>query len=275
MSPKPGLQMPSVVKNFQLSYPYPTVLLVLINRPRQLNSLTTEANFELDRIIHAFDAEPSLRVAIVSGVGKAFCVGADIKEWISNNTNGIPFEYPDNGFGGLSFRRGRKPVIAAVNGPAHGGGCEMVLNCDLIIAAASATFALPEIKRGVIPMGGSLPRLMKTLGRQLASELALTGRCATAHEFKTYGLCNFVVPDGEDVVGKALEYAKIIADNSPDAVIAVREGLQLGWEGIGVEDAESRFITSWFKNIYEGENMREGLNAFLEKRDPRWKDSKL
>lgn len=194
---------------------------------------------------------------------------------MSNNKKGVPLKLPENGFGGLSFRHGKKPVIAAVNGPALGGGCEMVANCDLVIASASAKFALPEVKRGVTPFGGALPRMMMTMGKQRATEMALTGRAATAAEFKDAGICNHVVEDGQDVVAKAVEIARLISDNSPDAVIITREGLKLGWEALGVADASRVFFDGWGKRIYEGPNMQEGLDAFTEKRAPRWSDSKL
>ncbi|KAM6530081.1 hypothetical protein FALCPG4_008206 [Fusarium falciforme] len=258
-----------------LSLPAPGILLVLINRPRTLNSLSLEASCELDSVFKWFDKEPSCRVAIISGVGKAFCTGADLKEWTENNKKGVRMRLPENGFGGLSFRSGKKPVIAAVNGAAYGGGCEMIVNCDMIIASSSATFALPEVKRGVTPFGGALPRIMKTAGRQRATELALTGRVVSAQEFKDWGVCNFVVEEGQNVVDKALEFAKIISENSPDAVIVTREGLKLGWDGLGVKDSSRIFLEGWSNRIYEGSNMQEGLDAFREKRAPRWTDSKL
>lgn len=182
---------------------------------------------------------------------------------------------PGNGFAGLSFRHGKKPVIAAVNGAAFGGGCEASVNCDLIIASSAATFGLPEVKIGVTPFGGALPRLMKTAGKQRATEMALTGRFITAAEFKEWGLCNYVCKEGEDVVQKAVEYATMIAKNSPDAVIITREGLKLGWEALGVADSSRVFYEGWAARVYEGENMQEGLNAFTEKRPVRWKDSKI
>lgn len=196
-------------------------------------------------------------------------------EWISNQEKGVPFTYPDNGFGGLSLRQGTKPIIAAVNGPAHGGGCEMVLNCDLVVAARSATFALPEVRHGVAPIGGSLARLIRTMGRQLATELALTGRAATAEEFKSYGICNAVTEDGPAAVARAMEFATCIVDGSPEAVKVTREGLRLGWESLGVGEASRVFLHGWSRHVYGGEDMQEGLRAFIEKRPPRWKSTKL
>ncbi|PGH09907.1 hypothetical protein AJ80_07617 [Polytolypa hystricis UAMH7299] len=266
---------PQGLQNSIISFPDPGILLVLINRPKQLNSLTVEASYELDSVFQWFDNEPSLRVAIVGGVGKAFCVGADLKQWMSNNKKGIPMDLPTNGFGGISFRHGKKPIIAAVNGAAYGGGCEMAINCDMIVASASASFCLPEVKRGVTPFGGALPRLMRIAGRQRATEMALTGRPVTAHEFKEWGACNVVVERGQDVVDRAVELAKLVAANSPDAVIITREGLKMGYESLGVGDSSRLFLEGWSKRIYEGRNMQEGLDAFTEKRAPLWMDSKL
>ncbi|KAL2205946.1 enoyl-CoA hydratase [Sarocladium strictum] len=194
---------------------------------------------------------------------------------MANQEHNIPLKLPQNGFGGLSLRHGKKPVIAAVNGPAHGGGCEMVVNCDMVIASSTATFCLPEVKRGVTALAGALPRLMKTIGKQRAAEIALTGREFTAQEFKEWGICNAVVGREESVIDKALEYATMIAEASPDATIVSREGLKLGWEALSVADASRVFLEGWGNRIYEGQNIKEGLRAFAEKRKPRWNPSKL
>ncbi|KAH8736567.1 ClpP/crotonase-like domain-containing protein [Ilyonectria robusta] len=263
------------MKHCLVSFPSLGILLVLINRPLALNCLSNEASNELDSVFRWFDREQSLRVAVISGVGKAFCVGADLKEWMANHKKGISMKLPENGFGGLSLRGGKKPVIAAVNGPAYGGGCEMAVNCDMVVASSTATFGLPEVKRGVTPFAGALPRIMRTAGKQRATELALTGRPVSAQEFKDWGLCNHVVEEGKCVVEKAIEYAKMIANNSPDASIVTRQGLKLGWEALGVVDASRVFLEGWSNRIYDGPNMQEGLDAFTEKREPRWKDSKL
>ena len=196
-------------------------------------------------------------------------------EWMSNNRKGVRLELPANGFGGISLRLGKKPIIAAVNGPAFGGGCEVVVNCDMVIASELATFSLPEVKRGVVALAGALPRLIKTAGRQRAMEMALTGRAVSAREFKEWGLCNRVVNEGMGVVDVAREYARNIAGNSPDAVTITRKGLELGWEALGVADASQTFLESWGYRIYDSPNIQEGLNAFSEKREPRWQESKL
>jgi len=181
-----------------------------------------------------------------------------------------------SGFGALSRRSGRKPVIAAVNGLAFGGGCELIVNCDLVVASSSATFALPEVKRGVVAFAGALPRIVRTIGKQRAMEMALTGRTVSALEAREWGLVNKVVGDMEgEVVEAAVEYARMIAENSPDAVIVSREGIKMGWEGMGAEDATRLANDVWFSRLQAGENIKEGVRAFVEKRKPKWKAAKL
>ncbi|KAL2071965.1 hypothetical protein VTL71DRAFT_11308 [Oculimacula yallundae] len=271
----PFAHPPPPAQHCLISTPSPGVLLVLLNNPRKANSLSARDNQELDALFTWFDNESTCLVAIISGVGKTFCAGADLKEWMENQRRGIPLNLPRNGFGGLSLRHGKKPVIAAVNGPAHGGGCEMVVNCDMVFASPSATFCLPEVKRGVTALAGALPRIMKILGRQRATELALTGRIFTAQEFKDWGICNDIAGENQSVVDKALQYARMVADASPDAVTITREGLKLGWEGLSVATASQAFQDGWGSRIYEGDNIKEGLRAFAEKRKPRWKQSIL
>ena len=180
-----------------------------------------------------------------------------------------------SGFAGLSRRRGLKPIIAAVNGLAYGGGCEMIVNCDIVLASHNAAFALPEAKRGVIALAGALPRITRIIGRMRAMEMALTGRTVPAAEAKEWGLCNAVCGMEENVVDVAIKWAEEICANSPDSVIVSKEGIELGWEGIGVEEGSQRLIDGMFKRMEAGENMKEGIKAFVEKRKPRWAASRL
>lgn len=183
---------------------------------------------------------------------------------------------PPSGFGALSRRTGLKPVIAAVNGLAYGGGTEIIVNCDLIVASSKATFALPEVKRGVVAIAGALPRLARTVGRPRAMEMALTGRTVSAKEAREWGLINQVVGDREgEVVEAAVGYAKMIAANSPDAVIISREGIKMGWESVGAEEGSRLLVENWQSRLTAGENIKEGLRAFVEKRKPEWKAAKL
>jgi enoyl-CoA hydratase/carnithine racemase len=168
----------------------------------------------------------------------------------------------------------------------------MIVNADIVIASSRTVFGLPEVKRGVVALAGALPRLVRTVGKQRAMEMVLTGRNVSAEEAERWGLVNSVVDVGsivgggkkgqevdeavsKVVVGKALEVAGAIAGNSPDSVLVSREGVKLGWEGIGADEATSMLSETWVKRLNEGENIKEGLRAFVEKRGPVWVDSKL
>lgn len=206
-------------------------------------------------------------------------------EWNDRAGNNNPrTPQPPSGFGGLARRKGKKPVICAVNGLCFGGGAEMIINSDIVIASSRALIGLPEVKRGVVAMAGALPRLVRTVGKQRAMEMVLTGRSLSASEAERWGLVNEVVGvgDGEKdedvskkVVQRAVAVAVEIAGNSPDAVLVSREGVKLGWEGIGADEATGMLSDTWVKRLYEGENIKEGLRAFVEKRKPVWVDSKL
>jgi len=263
-------------------------MLVTLNRPAQLNAIPSSQHAPLDGLFRWYDAQPSLRCAVVTGTGRAFCAGADLKEWDQRNAasasdpeaaararaSGGGLRLASGGFGGLSNRVGKKPVIAAVNGLCLGGGMEMVVNCDLVVAAANATFGLPEVKRGVVALAGALPRIVRIFGRQRAAEMAFTGRTFTAKEMEAWGLVNRVV-DQAELVGAAVRLAETIADNSPDSVIVSKEGLRLGWEGIGPELGTELLEKGLYGRLVAGDNTREGVRSFVEKRKPVWQDSKL
>ncbi|KAL2164811.1 hypothetical protein VTH06DRAFT_107 [Thermothelomyces fergusii] len=295
-----SLPPPPPVPNVRLSLPSPHVLLVTLDRPRALNAIPTAQHQAMAALWAWYDAQPQLRCAVLTGGdGRAFCVGADLREWDQQqqqqqhgpdddddgNGNGggdaasgrqARELWARDGFGGLSNRAGKKPVIAAVNGLCLGGGMEMVVNCDLVVAdGARARFGLPEVGRGVVAVAGALPRLVRTVGRQRAAEMALLGRAGyTAEQMRDWGLVNFVVAEGA-AVREAVRLAEEIAANSPDAVIASREGLRLGWEPLGPQAGTDLLERGVYGRIDGGENMREGLRSFVEKRKPVWKDSKL
>lgn len=271
---------PPKVTDALISFPTPRILLVVLNRPKSLNCITAVCDHELASLFCWLDCEPSLRCGIITGTGRAFCAGADLKEWDNQNDKAESRPSPVGGFCGLSRRSGKKPMIAAVNGICFGGGCEMVVNTDIVIASEKAVFGLPEVKRGVVATAGALPRLVRTVGRQRAMEMALTGRPVDAREAERWGLVNKVVGSGGDgasseVVAEAIRVAEIIAANSPDSVIVTREGVKMGWEGVGVEEGTRIIERDWFPKMDNGENMKEGLKAFVEKREPRWVPSKL
>ncbi|KAL2126652.1 hypothetical protein VTI74DRAFT_473 [Chaetomium olivicolor] len=291
----PGLPQPPAVPNILLSLPTPHILLITLNRPAALNSIPSHQHAAMASLWAWYDAQPSLRCAVITGAGRAFCAGADLREWDANNNSGAGTRaergvgdnqggdaaryrerWVQEGFGGLSNRAGKKPVVAAVNGLCLGGGMEMVINCDLVVADGKrARFGLPEVTKGVIAVAGALPRLIKTVGRQRAAEMALLGRTGyTAEEMREWGLVNFVVGEGK-AVEEAIKLAEEMAGNSPDAVIATREGLRLGWEGIGPQMGTEVLERGMYGRMDGGENMKEGVRSFVEKRKPVWKDSKL
>lgn len=193
------------------------------------------------------------------------------------NRNGEVNDMRAPGLAGLPRREGKKPIIAAVNGLCMGGGFEMVANCDLVVAASSAIFSLPEVKRGIAAVAGSLPRLTRTIGLQRTMELALTGRSVSAKALHEWGLVTEVVQpvDELDVVGAALRLAHGICENSPDAVIVGRLGIRMGWETGHVEEAVTTLAEQWYPRLVSGSNFVEGIQAFNEKRAPQWKKSKL
>ncbi|KAM5344260.1 hypothetical protein ACJ41O_012797 [Fusarium nematophilum] len=272
-----------------VSFPARHIMLVVLNRPSKLNCLTSDGEYELEALWSWYDKEPSLRCAVLTGAGRAFCAGMDLTEWNQINrrrAQGIPERRPmdpPSGFGGLSRRHGKKPIVAAVNGLAYGGGMEILANLDLVVAAQGARFALPEAKIGVVPNAGSLPRLVRTIGRHRVSEMALTGNPITAAQAKEFGLLNAITKDAakdtdilqRPVVKKALEYAAAIASNSPDSVIASRAGILAGWENGSAENAARLHGETWDARMNDTHNFHEGVQAFVEKRAPRWVDSKL
>ncbi|CAH1770162.1 12358_t:CDS:2, partial [Entrophospora sp. SA101] len=205
----------------------------------------------------------------ITGSGdKAFCVGQDLKTDfaddhvnINNNNQSVLSNFPSSGFGGLSHRvisnNGLKPVIAAVNGMEIGGGMEMVLASDMVVACEKALFGLPEVMRGVVALNGGLTRLVRFIGYQRACEIAFTGRYITAKECKELGI---------DVVSEALKLASMITNNSPDAIQITKLAILLSLESGSMNEAEQKlYNSSKTKKWISGENFSEGILAFCEK----------
>jgi acetyl-CoA C-acetyltransferase len=242
------------------------VLEVTLNRPESYNALHSAAHFELAEIFDAFEADQDLWVAIVTGAGeKAFCSGNDLKV----TAQGGDMSMPSTGFAGLCSRTTReKPVIAAVNGVAMGGGLEIVLACDIAIASPSATFALPEVKVGLFAAAGGVQRLTRQIGEKAAMELILTGRKIGADEAVSLGLVNSVDTTG-NVMAAARALAATIAGNSPTSIRASKRVLNavddLGnWsDALGLSQVEIR-------KLLKTKDAREGVTAFAQKRKPNW-----
>ncbi|KAL4895388.1 ClpP/crotonase-like domain-containing protein [Aspergillus ambiguus] len=279
------LDFPLELKHTALYQPVNHVLLVVFLPKGSRNCMTTTAQHELEKIFAWLDKNPDLRCAVITGAGRMFLSGGDLHEWyrLNHKPLGLFDMVPRRGFAGLTGRFGKKPVIAAVNGPAFGGGFEMLMGVDMIIASSNATFSLPEVKRGVLAFGGCLPRLMKNVGRQRAMEMALVGDSITAERAHQWGLVNEIVAENsgtEDVlkrpvVLKAVEYAQKMARHSPDSVILSRTAVLLGHEQ-GSAEAASWFIGDMVDQGFdENPNLQEGLAAFVEKRKPVWRPSKL
>ncbi|CAD6448706.1 77a7c2f3-5213-4b86-b0e9-c4e7183ad14f [Sclerotinia trifoliorum] len=275
----PSSSAPPECTSFLLSYPTPQILLITINRPKAMNSIPSFAHWEADSILTWFDNSPELRVAIITGAGeKAFCAGQDLIEQAKSKVDPPPMptvKHPTSGFCGISRRAGKKPIIAAVNGFALGGGFEICLNCDLVVASPLATFGLPEAAVGLYAAAGGLPRLVRNCGLQIATEIALTNRRLSAKEALSYNLINKVAQSPETVLKESVELAEKIVALNPDAVIVSRAGLREAWETGSVERATQIVAQRYDQQLLEGENMKIGLDAFAQKKKPLWVPSKM
>lgn len=244
------------------------LLEITINRPDKRNSLTPPANDELDEVFDAYFADPDLWVAIITGAGeKAFSTGNDL----SYAASGKPRYMPKNGFGGLTHRAViPKPVIAAVNGFAMGGGFEIALACHLVVADADAQFALSEVKVGLVAGAGGAVRLPRAIPPKLANELILTGRRVCADEARQLGIVNRIAPAGA-ALAAARELAEEILGNSPTSV---RTSLRLMAETAAVPDVVEAVNrrSEAVEDLLMSEDAAEGITAFAQKRTPHWKN---
>ncbi|MFC9057173.1 acetyl-CoA acetyltransferase [Streptomyces sp. NPDC057074] len=244
------------------------LLEVTINRPEARNSLTPKANDELDQVFDAYFADPELWVAILTGAGdKSFSAGNDLKY----SASGKPMWVPKNGFAGLTSRRRMdKPVIAAVNGYAMGGGCEIALACHLTVADDTARFALSEVRVGLVAGAGGLVRLPRAVPRKIATEMILTGRQVTADEALALGLVNRVVPAGTALEGARALAAEIL-EGSPTSV---RTSLRVMAETEGIPDTVDAALhpSTALDDLMVSHDAIEGMTAFAQKRRPRWKN---
>ena len=245
------------------------ILIVTINRPETKNALHIPASLELEEVFDIFFADPNLWVAILTGCGdNSFSAGNDLKYQATVKNQ----EQPQNGFGGITARFGMtKPIIAAVNGYALGGGFEIALACDLIIASDNATFALPEPKVGLAATAGGLLRLPRQIPLKKAMDIILTGRRVSAEEGFSLGFVNRVVPKGKALLF-SIEVAEEIIECSPMSLSASKDIVEKGLNSPSVKDffAEQKNLSTT-KALYASEDRREGESAFLEKRKPVWK----
>lgn len=244
-----------------------TAVIVTLRRPERLNALHPAAHRELDAVFDALAEEKSLRSVIITGAGRAFCSGYDLRDYLETGV----LELGANGFGGLTSRTDYPlPLIAAVNGAALGGGLEMALACDLIVAAEDAQLALPEALVGWSPLGGGLQRLPRTIGIKRTMDLVLTGRSIDAREGERLGFINRVVPR-EALLDTALDYARAIERCAPLAIACNRE---VAYASMDQPDLAAALDVTRYRTVtalLESEDATEGKRAFLEKRKPVWK----
>ncbi|MFF5185011.1 enoyl-CoA hydratase-related protein [Streptomyces sp. NPDC000345] len=239
------------------------VVTVRLHRPRVLNALNSELLDELLDVLSPLDADPTVGCVVLTGSGRAFAAGADIREMVGKSA--VEMAAEDYFSGWEEFADLRTPKIAAVNGVALGGGCELAMMCDLVIAGKSAVFGQPEIGLGVIPGIGGTQRLTRLVGRAKAMDLVLTGRAMDATEAERAGLISRVVPD-DRVLPEALEAAATIASYGRGAVRAARECVDRALE-TGLRDGV-RYERRVFHALFATEDQKEGMSAFLEKRAP-------
>lgn len=244
------------------------VLAVTINRPEVRNALNNAASHEMAAAFDAFESDPELFVAIVTGAGdKAFSAGNDLKATAA----GAKLDLPPSGFGGLTHRfRCWKPIIAAVNGQAMGGGFEIVLACDVVVAAETAQFALPEPRVGLAPLAGGMHRLARKIGLARAMPLLLTGRRIQAAEARDLGIVAEVAPAAE-LMPTAFRWAAEIAECSPASLRAVKSVAIQGLDEPSLEKAMgAERANAELKELFASPDRREGPRAFAEKRKPVW-----
>jgi len=242
------------------------VTLVTLNRPQALNALNREVAREMIEVFAAYDADPSQRCLVVTGSEKAFAAGADIKEM---QPQGFAEMYSVDWFGEWdAVTATRKPWIAAVAGYALGGGCELAMMADFIIAADSAKFGQPEIKLGVTPGMGGSQRMALAVGKAKAMEMCLTGRMMDAAEAERSGLVAKVVP-ADQLLDEALKTAEAIAAMPPLAAIAVKDMVNAAFEMPLAQGL--RFERRLFHGLFGTEDQKEGMAAFAEKRLGNWK----
>jgi enoyl-CoA hydratase len=241
------------------------IAILTLNRPEARNAISPEVSRTMATLLDEVEADPALRAVVLTGRGEVFSAGADLKVVAQGNANDIA--RGKGGFGGIVTRDFPKPLIAAVNGPALAGGFEIVLSCDLVVAAEGARFGIPEVKRGLMAAAGGLIRLPKRIPLAIALELAMTGDPIDAPRALQLGLVNRVVPGGQ-VIDEAIALAERIGENSP---VAVRNSRQLVREAAEMSEADGwRRTLELMMPVFESGDAIEGATAFAEKRPPIW-----
>jgi enoyl-CoA hydratase len=244
----------------------PHVAHISLNRPKELNALNLQLMGELRDALRTLDADEEVRAIVLSGNEKAFAAGADIKEM--SDKSAIDMLLIDQFSTWDTIKKIKKPVIAAVSGFALGGGCELTMLCDMVVASETARFGQPEIKIGVMPGAGGTQRLTRAVGKAMAMEMVLTGRFITADEAHKAGLINKVVPV-ELYLQEAIKLASEIATLSPLAVKMAKEAVLKSFDASLEEGLQ--FERKNFYLLFASEDQKEGMQAFTEKRPPVFK----
>ena len=242
------------------------VALIQLNRPKELNALNLQLMLEVKAALMALDQNEEVRVIIITGNERAFAAGADIKQMAGKTA--VDMLKIDQFSTWDQIRKTKKPIIAAVSGFALGGGCEMVMLCDMVVASETAQFGQPEIKIGVMPGAGGTQRLPRAVGKVMAMEMVLTGNFISAQEALRIGLINKVVPV-ELYLEEAIKLAKDIAAQSPIAVQLAKESVLKAFE-MPLQEA-LYFERKNFYMLFATEDQKEGMSAFVEKRKPNFK----
>lgn len=242
--------------------------LITINRPQALNALNSTVVAEINTALDGFEKDPAIGCIVITGSEKAFAAGADIKEMQDLS---FPQTYIDDFITAWDRVAGRrKPIIAAVSGFALGGGCELAMMCDFIIASDTAKFGQPEIKLGVLPGAGGTQRLTRFVGKAKAMEMCLTGRMMDAEEAERSGLVSRIVP-AADLLEDALKTARSIAGMSTPVAMMVKESVNRSYETTLAEGV--RFERRVFHAVFATVDQKEGMSAFVDKRKPDFKDA--
>lgn len=239
--------------------------LIRLNRPDALNALSNALMQEVAGALADFDAEGDIGAIVITGSDRAFAAGADIKEMASKSAVDMLTDDPIRVW--EAIRSVRKPVIAAVSGYALGGGCELAMMCDMIIASESAAFGQPEVNLGVMPGAGGTQRLVHTVGKALAMEMILNDRRLTAQEALSFGLVNHVYPVDE-YLDEALKLANQIAARAPIAVRLAKESVNNALELPLSEGLAAERRSFYF--LFSTQDQKEGMDAFTHKREPEW-----
>ena len=253
--------MPSLVSVERID----NIQIITINRPEARNAITVDTAHEMAAAFDELDARDDLRIGILTGMGNTFSSGMDLKDFARTGKRSV---VEGRGFGGVVEAPPKKPLIAAVEGYALAGGFEMMLACDLIVAASDARFGLPEVKRGLVPGSGGLMRLPRQVPYHIAMEVILTGDMLSAERAAQYGLINVLTNPGQ-ALAEAIKLAQRICENGPLAIQAAKSVVNRGLDF--PMDNMFELQRPLIAHIFQSEDAREGSTAFAEKRKPVWK----